>query len=139
MAWSAGAEKRKYKAVVVSSSFRLSKVSILVMMLTSITTAVALIAARAAADNIHYAGVSESSGEFGVYSPTATPGTGLPGRFGVDFQFINKTSIGVYVDQNNMSKKLKTNIYTKLITLDHRSMSLELRSCLNGCALLSMA
>jgi endoglucanase len=71
------------------------------MMLTSITTAVALLAANAAA-KIWYAGVSESSGEFGIYSSTATPGTGLPGRFGVDYAFINKSAIDIYVDQNKV-------------------------------------
>jgi len=40
--------------------------------------------AASAAAKIFYAGVAESGGEFGVYSPTATNGTGLPGRFGVD-------------------------------------------------------
>ncbi len=70
-------------------------------MLTSITTAVALLAANAAA-KIYYAGVAESGGEFGVYSNTATPGTGLPGRFGVDYEFINKSAIDVYVDQNKV-------------------------------------
>ena len=33
---------------------------------------------------------------------TATPGTGLPGRFGVDYQFINKTAVNIYVDQNHV-------------------------------------
>lgn len=70
-------------------------------MLTSITTAVALLAANAAA-KIWDAGVSESGGEFGVYSSTATPGTGLPGTFGVDYEFINKSAIDVYVDQNKV-------------------------------------
>lgn len=40
---------------------------------------------------ILYAGVSESSGEFGVYSP-GNVGYGLPGRFGVDYAFINTVS-----------------------------------------------
>lgn len=70
-------------------------------MLTSITTAVALLAANSAA-KIWYAGVPESSGEFGVYSSTATPETGLPGTFGVDYAFINKSAIDIYVDQNKV-------------------------------------
>jgi endoglucanase len=70
-------------------------------MLTSISTAVALLATNAAA-KIWYAGVAESGGEFGVYSSTATPGTGLPGRFGVDYAFINKSAIDIYVDQNKV-------------------------------------
>lgn len=52
----------------------------------------AFLAAGAAA-KILYAGVNESGGEFGVWSNTATPGTGLPGRFGVDYAFINKVSV----------------------------------------------
>lgn len=75
--------------------------SIAINMLTSIATAVALLAANAAA-KIYYAGVAESGGEFGVWSNTATPGTGLPGRFGVDYEFINKSAIDVYVDQNKV-------------------------------------
>lgn len=34
---------------------------------------------------------------------TATPGTGLPGRFGVDYQFINKAGIDTYVDVNKVN------------------------------------
>lgn len=45
-----------------------------------------------AAAKILYAGVNESGGEFGVWSATSTPGTGLPGRFGTDYAFINKVS-----------------------------------------------
>jgi endoglucanase len=52
---------------------------------------------------IYYAGVAESSGEFGVWSADATPGTGLPGRFGVDYAFINQAAIDVHVDQNKVS------------------------------------
>lgn len=52
---------------------------------------------------IYYAGVAESSGEFGVWSATATPGTGLPGRFGVDYAFINEAAVDVHVDQNNIN------------------------------------
>lgn len=61
-----------------------------------------LLAAKAAA-TIFYAGVAESGGEFAVYSNTATPGTGLPGRFGVDYQFINPAAIDIYVDQNKVN------------------------------------
>jgi hypothetical protein len=49
--------------------------------------------AAGAAAKILYAGVNESGGEFGVWSNTATPGTGLPGRFGVDYAFINKVGL----------------------------------------------
>ena len=63
-------------------------------MLTSTLTAFAFLATNAAA-NIWYASVAESGGEFGVYISTATPGTGLPGRFGVDHEFINESTIDV--------------------------------------------
>ncbi|THH04003.1 hypothetical protein EW145_g5838 [Phellinidium pouzarii] len=49
---------------------------------------------------ILYAGVNESGGEFGVFG---AKGTGLPGRFGVDFEFINKTAVDIYVDQQNIN------------------------------------
>jgi len=68
-------------------------------MLSKSITAVALLAANAAA-TIYYAGVAESSGEFGVYSQTSVKGTGLPGVFGKDYSFINKSGIDVYVDKN---------------------------------------
>ncbi|TVY27073.1 Endoglucanase [Lachnellula hyalina] len=62
----------------------------------------ALLAAQATA-TIYYAGVAESGGEFGVYSSSKTPGTGLPGTFGVDYKFINESAIDVYVDQNKVN------------------------------------
>jgi endoglucanase len=65
-------------------------------------TALALLAAKATA-TIYYAGVAESSGEFGVWSPNSTPGTGLPGRFGVEYAFINESAIDVYVDVHKVS------------------------------------
>jgi len=34
--------------------------------------------------------------------PTATKGTGLPGTFGVDYEFINASAVDVYVDQNHV-------------------------------------
>lgn len=86
-------------------------------MLTKQLAAVALLAGNAAA-TIYYAGVAESGGEFGVYSmsiglvlqarltnegSSATVGTGLPGRFGVDYQFINEATVDTYVDQNGVS------------------------------------
>lgn len=76
--------------------------------------------AAAAAAKILYAGVAESGGEFGVFSGTATPGTGmiiilcvsndadgvcavgLPGRFGVDYAFINKSTVDIFVDQDKV-------------------------------------
>lgn len=38
-------------------------------------------------------GVNESGGEFGVYSANATVGTGLPGRLGVEYAFINEVRL----------------------------------------------
>ncbi|KAH8672843.1 glycoside hydrolase superfamily [Tricladium varicosporioides] len=67
------------------------------------STATALLLAAKAAATIYYAGVAESGGEFGVYSGSATVGTGLPGRFGVDYQFINTAAIDTYVDQNGVN------------------------------------
>lgn len=48
---------------------------------------------------IYYAGVSESSGEFGAYG---AKGTGLPGAFGRDYAFINETAVDIYVDQEKV-------------------------------------
>ncbi|TVY16244.1 Endoglucanase 1 [Lachnellula arida] len=74
--------------------------------------AAALLATQATA-TIYYAGVAESSGEFGVYThdlliwvgagASKTVGTGLPGTFGVDYKFINESAIDVYVDQNHVN------------------------------------
>lgn len=56
-----------------------------------------------ASATIFYAGVAVSSGEFGVWSPTSTPGTGLPGRFGIEYAFINEGAIDTYVDDNKVN------------------------------------
>ncbi|CAD6445072.1 e9d73e45-624a-4300-ab63-8589dcdfc5d5 [Sclerotinia trifoliorum] len=69
------------------------------MLLKSLISTVGVFATSASA-TIYYAGVSESGGEFGVYSGTGTVGTGLPGVFGRDYDFINKSAVDVYVDQN---------------------------------------
>ena len=61
-----------------------------------------LLFAASAAAKIYYAGVSESGGEFGVYSSTATKGTGLPGTFGVDYAFLNASTVDIWVDQNKV-------------------------------------
>jgi len=71
-------------------------------MLSKSLAAVALLATNAAA-TIYYAGVAESSGEFGVWSQTSTAGTGLPGVFGKDYSFISKAAIDTYVDQNKVA------------------------------------
>ncbi|KAH8890052.1 cellulase-domain-containing protein [Thozetella sp. PMI_491] len=52
---------------------------------------------------IYYAGVAESGGEFGVWSPDATPGTGLPGTFGKEYQFIAESGIDVMVDTHKVN------------------------------------
>lgn len=70
-------------------------------MLSKSFTTLALLATNVAA-TIYYAGVAESSGEFGVWSATSTKGTGLPGVFGTDYAFINKAAIDTYVDQNKV-------------------------------------
>lgn len=62
-----------------------------------------LLFAASAAAKIYYAGVSESGGEFGVYSPTKTNGTGLPGRFGVDYAFLNASTVPIWVKQNKVT------------------------------------
>lgn len=56
-----------------------------------------------ASATIYYAGVAESGGEFGVWSATSALGTGLPGRFGVDYEFISQAAVDVYVDQNHVN------------------------------------
>ena len=55
-----------------------------------------------ASATIYYAGVAESGGEFGVWSETKTPGTGLPGTFGKEYQFISEPAIDTYVDKNKV-------------------------------------
>jgi len=57
----------------------------------------ALLVSSAALAKILYAGVDESGGEFGVFSSTGPLGFGLPGRFGVDYAFINKSTVDIYV------------------------------------------
>ncbi|KIJ53787.1 glycoside hydrolase family 5 protein [Sphaerobolus stellatus SS14] len=62
-----------------------------------------LSAASCALAKILYAGVNEvgiSGGEFGVFG---TKGTGLPGRFGVDYAFINESAIDIFVDQEKVN------------------------------------
>ncbi|KAH9904973.1 endoglucanase 1 [Xylariomycetidae sp. FL2044] len=56
-----------------------------------------------ASATIYYAGVAESGGEFGVWSADATPGTGLPGTFGVEYQFIDEAGVDVHVDENHLN------------------------------------
>jgi len=56
----------------------------------------------AAVGKILFAGVNESGGEFGVFAP-GQKGFGLPGRFGSDFAFINKTTVDIFVDQEKIN------------------------------------
>jgi hypothetical protein len=56
-----------------------------------------------AAATIYYAGVAQSGGEFGVWSATSTKGTGLPGRFGVDYQFISTSGVDIMTDQHKVN------------------------------------
>jgi hypothetical protein len=56
-----------------------------------------------ASTTIYYAGVAQSSGEFGVWSATQTPGTGLPGRFGVDYSFISNSGVDIMTDQHKVN------------------------------------
>ncbi|KAG9239318.1 putative endoglucanase 1 [Amylocarpus encephaloides] len=72
------------------------------MLLSYTFAAVAALAAKASA-TIFYAGVAESSGEFGAWSPTATQGTGLPGVFGRDYAFIDKAAVDVFVNTNKIN------------------------------------
>lgn len=60
-------------------------------MLTHLTCATLFVSS--VVGKILYAGVAESGGEFGVFSSSATPGTGLPGRFDVDYAFLNEASL----------------------------------------------
>ncbi|KAK4464749.1 endoglucanase 1 [Cladorrhinum samala] len=52
---------------------------------------------------IYYAGVAQSSGEFGAWSPTAQVGTGLPGRFGVDYAFISNSGVDIMTDKHKVN------------------------------------
>ena len=83
-------------------------------MFARVLASLALLAAEASA-TIYYAGVAESGGEFGAYSTSSdiskkqvfnqavgSKGTGLPGTFGVDYQFIKEAAIDTYVDENHV-------------------------------------
>ncbi|KAI1355881.1 glycoside hydrolase family 5 protein [Xylaria sp. FL0043] len=64
------------------------------------TTALLAPLLTSASATIYYAGVAESGGEFGAYG---TPGTGIPGVFGKDYQFINEAGVDTHVDQNHLN------------------------------------
>ena len=87
-----------------------------------------------ASATIYYAGVAESSGEFGVWSQTSTPGTGLPGKFGVEYSFISKPAIDIYVDKNKVRKETDVLRKRGLLTEMSRSTCSELHFCSSACA-----
>lgn len=62
------------------------------MRVSTIISSLAILATRATA-TIYYAGIDESGGEFGVYG---TKGQGLPGRFGVDYAFLNASTVPIW-------------------------------------------
>ncbi|SPN99057.1 probable Endoglucanase 1 [Cephalotrichum gorgonifer] len=62
-----------------------------------------LAAVTGASAKILWAGVAESSGEFGLWSPDATPGTGLPGVFGKDYAFIDESTVDIFVDEHKVN------------------------------------
>lgn len=62
----------------------------------------ALLVTRATA-TIYYAGVDESGGEFGVYG---AKGTGLPGRFGVDYAFLNASTVPIWSESEHTIRRL---------------------------------
>ncbi|KAK0666424.1 endoglucanase 1 [Cercophora samala] len=57
----------------------------------------------AASATIYFAGVAQSGGEFGAWSPTQTRGTGLPGRFGVDYAFISNSGVDTMIDTHKVN------------------------------------
>ena len=61
-----------------------------------------LAAATGASAEILFAGVAESSGEFGLYSENATVGTGLPGVFGTDYAFIDEATVDIFIDEHKV-------------------------------------
>lgn len=63
---------------------------------------IALLAGHAAA-RIRYVGINESGGDFGAYSSGAVKGTGLPGTFGVDYVFLNQSTLPTWLGDNHVS------------------------------------
>ncbi|VBB75808.1 Putative Glycoside Hydrolase Family 5 [Podospora comata] len=66
-------------------------------------TLAALAALPATSATIYFAGVAQSSGEFGAWSPTQTRGTGLPGRFGVDYAFISTSGVDTMIESHKVN------------------------------------
>ena len=52
--------------------------------------------------------------------PTASP-IGLPGRFGVDYAFISKSAVDIYVDQNKVSSYINVEL-DALLTFTGQSL-----------------
>lgn len=61
-----------------------------------------LAAAAGASAEILFAGVAESSGEFGLYSEDAEVGFGLPGVFGTDYAFIDEAAVDIFIDEHKV-------------------------------------
>ncbi|KAF8318153.1 cellulase-domain-containing protein [Clavulina sp. PMI_390] len=58
--------------------------------------------ATGVSSKIIYAGIDESGGEFGVWNPGVV-GSGLPGRFGVDYAFLNASTVPIWVDEHGLN------------------------------------
>jgi len=69
------------------------------------------------ASKILYAGVNESGGEFGVFSLNGTI-QGLPGRFGVDYAFINESTVDIFVDQEKINFFRVTMLMERMCPVD---------------------
>lgn len=99
MAWE-GFERNLYNATHFTKGVRERNWLNFNMLLKQIASIASLVAFASA--KIFYAGVAQSSGEFGVWSQDKKKGTGLPGKFGTDYAFIDKKGIDTYVDQNKV-------------------------------------
>jgi endoglucanase len=71
----------------------------LIMMLSILST---LLLALPASATIFYAGVAEAGGEFGAYSGTGEI-VGIPGTFGKDYAFIDKSTVDIFVDEQKIN------------------------------------
>ncbi|KAF8318152.1 cellulase-domain-containing protein [Clavulina sp. PMI_390] len=66
-----------------------------------VTLTVALLATQGSS-KIIYAGINEAGGEFGVRKPGVV-GTGLPGRLGFDYAFLNTSTVPIWVDEHGLN------------------------------------
>ncbi|KAF8318150.1 glycoside hydrolase family 5 protein [Clavulina sp. PMI_390] len=69
---------------------------------TLFTSLSAALWAMQGSSKIIYAGINEAGGEFGVRDP-GVKGHGLPGRFGVDYAFLNTSTLSIWVDQHGLN------------------------------------